>query len=255
MPPLPVEPSGLRPEWASSMRNVQQAVVGDLLDGELSGLRRAVRRMKDDLPACANSAESLFLRQALVAFVDRSARQLHDRFHASVDRRECSMSPPLEREDVWLSRDRPIGDLLDGWMEGYVAWFSAHHNVPLVWRAKEMLREHAAESWTTARLARQVGCCSTTLLQQFVHSLGMSPAEYLARVRVREGLRRLWTTTDTVESASIYAGYRSCNKFYRRVIRYTGTTPAALRGLEWEAFERRLDDCLPLKISRARHGE
>jgi transcriptional regulator GlxA family with amidase domain len=137
-------------------------------------------------------------------------------------------------------------------MERYVAWFSRWHNVPLVWRATEMLRGRAAERWTTARLAHEVGCCSTTLMQQFVQSLGLSPAEYLARVRVREGLRRLWTTTDTVENASIYAGYRSCNKFYRRVIRYTGTTPAAVRGLEWETFERTLDDCLPLRISRGR---
>jgi hypothetical protein len=83
MPPIQVEASGLRPEWASGIRNVQQAVVGDLLEGDLSGLRRAVRRLKEDLPASAGPGESLFLRQALVAFVDRCARQLHDRFHAT----------------------------------------------------------------------------------------------------------------------------------------------------------------------------
>lgn len=77
----------------------------------------------------------------------------------------------------------------------------------------------------------------------------MSSAEYLARVRVREGLCRLLTTTDTVDDASIFSGYRSCSKFYRRVFRYTGMTPAAIRTLSLDAFDRRLEECLPLRIS------
>jgi AraC-like DNA-binding protein len=251
MTPVQQESQGVRFEWASHVRNVQQAVVGDLLSGDLLGLDRAVRRMKEDLPAPANPAESLFLRQALVPFVDRSARHQHERFHASFDGRECRVSPPLEREADWLLPDHPIDELLDGWMAGYVAWFGGCHSIPIVWRATAILRERAAERWTTATLARGVGCCRTTLRQQFVHDLGMSPAEYIARFRVREGLRRLWRTTGTVGDASIFAGYRSCSKFYGRVLRYTGMTPAAIRALVSETFERLLDDCLPLRIEPA----
>jgi AraC-like DNA-binding protein len=238
----------LRLEWASEVRNVQQAVVGDLLDGDLTGLQRAVQRMKDDLPTAANATESLFLRQALVAFVDRCAHDLHVRFHTSVGESICGMRPPLEREANWLSPCQAIGSLLDTWLASYVEWFSQRHSIPLVWRAKDLLQQRSAECWTTGRLAREVGCCGTTLVQQFVGAVGISPAEYLARLRIREGLRHLWATSDTVENASVLAGYRSSNKFYRRVMRYTGMTPAALRALESNAFQGRLDNCLPLKI-------
>ena len=84
----------------------------------------------------------------------------------------------------------------------------------------------------------------TTLREQFLRALGMPPSEYIVRCRVREGLRRIWADTGTVEAASIVAGYRSCNKFYRRVGRYTATTPAAFRGLDLDVFERLLDDCV-----------
>jgi AraC-like DNA-binding protein len=250
MMPVREELQGVRQGWASIIRNVQQSVVGDLLNGDLFGLRRAVRRMKEDLPAADSPLESLFLRQVLLTFVDRCARQLDDRFHARYEGGECRSSPPLAREAQWLLTEHSIGTLLDGWMADYIVWFGAHHDLPVVWRAIEILHERATEPWTIAGLAREVGCCRTTLLRQFVHSFGMSPGEYLARLRVREGLRYLWTTSDTVEGAALHSGYKSCSRFHGRVRHYTGMTPAAVRALKPEIFEHMLDDCLPLTSPR-----
>jgi AraC-like DNA-binding protein len=239
----------LRSEWMLSIRNVQQAAVGDMVHGDLVGLEQGVRRLSAELPTPVSPGECLFLRQALVPFVDRCARHLHQRFHSELTDLDCGVCPPLEREAMWLSDEYSVERLLTAWSARYVAWFRRHHQYPTVWRATDILRERAAESWTTARLAREVGCCPTTLRRQFA-TLGLSPAEYLARVRVASALRQLRRGGVTVEDAAMHAGFRSGSKFYGRVSRYTGMTPTAVRKLPLEAFERVLEDRLSLRGGR-----
>jgi AraC-like DNA-binding protein len=239
------ELSSFTAEWVSGLRNVQQAAVGDFFYADPIGLRRAVRRLKHELPAATSFAERLFLRQAIMLFLDRSSRYLHDRFHDCFDRRACGVAPPLTREADWLSASS-MDELLDAWMERYIEWLESAHKLPVVWRATECLRQRPSECWTVDRLARHVGCSRSTLLKQFV-AFGITPAEYLARIRVRNGLCGLRRTTRTVEEAALAAGYRSSSKFYGRVFRYTGMTPGAIKMLEPRVFERMLDQCVPLR--------
>ena len=241
---------GVRIHWASMVRNVQQAAVGDLGLGVVSEIAVAVRRLKREIPHPVNQAESLNLRQSLIVFADRAARDHHQRFHARFDSSACAAAPPLVHEAVWLDPHQAIEQLLDAWMADYVDWFHQRHSLPAVGRAIHILQERFAEAFTIGELARASGCSSTTLRNQFDDALRLSPFQYLTRVRIREGLRRLRKSSDTIEEASRFGGYQSCNKFSRRVRRYTGLTPSDVRDLGDEAFDRLLEERMPLVAPR-----
>jgi AraC-like DNA-binding protein len=76
--------------------------------------------------------------------------------------------------------------------------------------------------------------------------------EYLARLHIREGLRRLRSTQDGVEAAARWVGYQSGNKFYARLRSYADCTPAEARATTQAVFERLLEQRIPLKCSEAR---
>jgi AraC-like DNA-binding protein len=85
-------------------------------------------------------------------------------------------------------------------------------------------------------------------------TVGLTPSEFLVRVRVREGLCLLRTTTASVEDVARLVGYQSSNKFYGRVHGYTGLRPSQVRELDGPAFEHMLDECIPLWVQQARRA-
>lgn len=240
---------GLRLAWASSVRNLYQTVVGELSCGNPARIDLAVQRLKTDLPPPVNDVEADHLRQSLAIFLDRGARAVHERFHANFSRSMCAVSPPPQSEAAWINT-RPIGDLLDEWNAVYAAWFNRHHTLPPALRAARILEERFAEPLTVAALAQAAGASRTILGQQFMRIFGLTLSDYLARVRVREGLRRLRRCGNSVETAAQAVGYKSENKFYARVRTYTGLRPSQVRELDDAAFEGMLERYVPLMVRR-----
>ncbi|HET7698319.1 MAG TPA: AraC family transcriptional regulator [Vicinamibacterales bacterium] len=239
---------GLRLAWASSVRNIYQAVVGELSCGDPTRVDPAVQRLKRNLPPPANGVEADHLRQSLAIFTERSARAVHERFHANFPRPICVASPPPQSEAAWVNT-RSIDELLDEWQSVYTAWFDRHHTLPPVLRAARILEAQFAEPLTIDTLGQAAGASRTILGQQFTRTFGLTPSDYLARVRVREGLRRLRHRGDSVATAAQAVGYQSENKFYARVRVYTGLTPSRVKELDEAAFEDLLARCVPLMVS------
>jgi AraC-like DNA-binding protein len=238
---MPSETSqGVRVDWACHVRNVYQAAIGDLLDGDPAGFSAAVNRVTCVLPTPADAVEALHLRESMTTLVDRMARTAHARFHANFSPASCRGTPsPLCESTDWRDGDTPLEELLDRAAITYDRWFDQHHDVPAALRATRFLQQHFAERLTIEAVARSAGCSRTTLLEQFTSVLGISPSEYLARLRVREGnLRRLRASDGSVETAARDAGYQSVNKFYARIKRYTGLSPSEVRRMDETAFER-----------------
>ena len=140
------------------------------------------------------------------------------------------------------------------WAADYAAWFTLHHSFPAALRTKILLEQAFAQPLTLPRIAETVRCSRTTLIEQFTAAFGLPPAEYLARVRMREGLRRLRRLSETVENVAIEVGYRSGNKFYARMRRYADVTASEVRRMTEREFGQLLEDRISLRRTvRQRH--
>jgi len=229
---------GIGLDWASSVRNVYQCFVGHLIDGDPTRLRAKVEWLHASLPSPSNRAESILLRQSLAMLMDRTARAFDQRFHANFSHRPCEASPPPENDAAWIDPQITIERLLDRWIAGYTTWFDRHHVLPPATQARRILEERFSEHHTIGSLARATGCSRTSLMLQFRTLFGLSPSEYLARLRVAQGIQRLRTPGVSADDAASYAGYQSANKFYARLKRHAGLRPSQVRALADAEFDR-----------------
>lgn len=95
--------------------------------------------------------------------------------------------------------------------------------------ALAFLDGHYREPIRMAAVARVVGCGRSRLFQLFKESTGMTPNDYLQRLRVTRA-RALLTTTDRTVTDVAYATGFSSSQYFSNVFRkYAGTTPSALR--------------------------
>jgi AraC-like DNA-binding protein len=234
----------MRLDWARTVRNIYQSAVGDLLDGDPAGISAAVHRLKRDIPLPASATETHQLRQSMSTLMERLAHMAHVRFHVNFATAFCGVSPPVVTEVEWMESALTTAVLLDRSVELFNTWFDDHHALPATLRATQFMHAHFAERFTTQALVRAAGCSRTTLMHQFTNLFGISPAEYVARLRIREGLRRLRASEDSVDDAARRVGYQSVNKFYARIRKYTGLTPSEVRELNNVRFEWILNDRL-----------
>lgn len=242
---------GTRIDWACDVQNVYQRIVANLIDGDPAAMQHSIDRLTRELPAPANAAESLLLRRSAAMFLDRAGQFAHQRFHISFAQGTCRSAPPLVSEATWMDAHRPFPTLLEGWHGSYTEWFNTNHTLPAALRAARLIEQRFDEPWTTARLARAVGCSRTTLSEQFDRYFGLTPSEYLVRVRMRQGMIRLRTSNDSIEDVERSVGYQS-NKFYSRVQQFTNLTPSQVRALSDEQFQSRIEERIPVRAPAPR---
>jgi AraC-like DNA-binding protein len=181
-----------------------------------------------------------------VVFLGRFDGALHRRFHSRFLRQPCDVRPDNLFERLVPGPLLTTDEVVAVWQTVFKQWFDEHHVYPPALRAKQLLTERLREPWTTARLALEVGASRTPLVAQFEEAFGMRPREYLVRVRLREGLRRLRTPHADRAAAISSAGYVSPVKFAARLRRYTSYTPARIQRMSAADFEALLDERLPL---------
>ncbi len=232
------------------VKNAYQVFVLQISLGDPVNIDTPLRRLKRNLPQTLDSEEALKLRLSLALLLNQSAQHIHERVHAAFSLRSCAANPPIESESTWLDGRRSIDELTDCWWGKNQGWLEQHHRFPPVIHAMKSLRESFASDVRMESLAQLVGASRTTLIQQFTSLVGMTPSEYLARIRVRQGLQLLRTTTNSVETIADQVGYQSGNKFYSRISSFTGLRPSQIRRLDEETFERLIEDHLALWVSR-----
>ena len=111
--------------------------------------------------------------------------------------------PPAEQDDAAIGR-------LQRWIE-------AHHAQPL----------------TLAGMAEQVHCSPRSLLRRFKLATGLTPIDYLQRVRIAAA-----EAQQTVEAVAWSVGYEDRAAFAKAFKRVTGQSPAALRRARLALGER-----------------
>jgi AraC-like DNA-binding protein len=234
-------------KWACDVANVCQAAVGDIIEGEPGGIGELTRRLRRDLPRPSSAGEIVWVRVMLSGFLTRATGSLHDRFHTKFAPAPCRVRPPAENSGLWLDQRNSVDSLLDGCAQRFLDWFTAHHQLPAAIRAVQLLRVGYKDSLVARRLQLEIGCSRTTLIQQFRAQFGVTPAQYLARLRVREGIRLLRESHAPVEEVAARVGYRSANKFHRRVLRETKLSPSQLRKMDAGALHQMMQERVPLQ--------
>jgi AraC-like DNA-binding protein/mannose-6-phosphate isomerase-like protein (cupin superfamily) len=100
---------------------------------------------------------------------------------------------------------------------------------PSIARAIELMRNHAEQPWSIARLAQDVGMSRTLFSARFRSLVGQSPMRFLARLRISQAAGSLATTNDTLYAIAHRAGYESEASFSKAFRREFGTSPGAYR--------------------------
>jgi len=95
--------------------------------------------------------------------------------------------------------------------------------------AQAYMEEHFGEPLPMAELARVSGCGRARLFQIFKQSVGMTPNDFLQRLRVNKARQWLADPQLTVTEVALRSGFSSSQYFSSVFRRYTGTTPSAAR--------------------------
>lgn len=93
----------------------------------------------------------------------------------------------------------------------------------------QWLREHHAEALDLPRLARQAHCSSRTLLRRFRLATGMTPGEYLQRLRISQAQQALAESAQSLEQVACQVGFSDRATFAKRFKQLCGETPGAFR--------------------------
>lgn len=91
------------------------------------------------------------------------------------------------------------------------------------------LREHHAEVIDLNRLAQQAHCSVRTLLRRFKQATGLTPGDYLQRLRISLAQQALADSTQSLEQIASQVGFADRASFAKRFKQLCGETPGAFR--------------------------
>ena len=95
--------------------------------------------------------------------------------------------------------------------------------------AVDWLKAHHAERVRLNRLVSFMGYSRSRLFELFRRHTGLTPADWLARYRIKAARKRLETTKDPVAQVAADCGFSSAQYFNDVFRRQTGVTPSAWR--------------------------
>ncbi len=96
--------------------------------------------------------------------------------------------------------------------------------------AKRLIDENHLADPSIARIAERVGVSHAHLSRQFKRDFGMSPSEYLRRLRVADAPLRLARGEDII-NVSLDVGYNDLSRFYKQFRKTTNTSPGVCKTL------------------------
>lgn len=97
-------------------------------------------------------------------------------------------------------------------------------------KAKRLIDENYLAHPSIARVAERVGVSHSHLSRQFKSDFGMSPSEYLRRLRVADAPLRL-ARGEEIINVSLDVGYNDLSRFYKQFRETTNTSPGTCKTL------------------------
>lgn len=100
---------------------------------------------------------------------------------------------------------------------------------PRLGPALKALHDNIKHPWTVSELASVAALSRSTFFLRFKEVMGMTPLDYLLRLRMQAASGRLRDTTDTVASIAAAVGYSTESSFSAAFKRCTGRSPGEYR--------------------------
>ena len=97
-------------------------------------------------------------------------------------------------------------------------------------KAKQLIDENHLAYPSIARIAQRLGISHSHLSRQFKSDFGMSPSEYLRRLRVADAPLRL-ARGEEIINVSLDVGYNDLSRFYKQFRKTTNTSPGVCKSL------------------------
>lgn len=103
------------------------------------------------------------------------------------------------------------------------------HGDKAILTVQHWLRTEAGFAFSVDALANRAGLGKRTFLRRFIRATGMTPSDYLNRLRIARSRELLEFTRDTVERIARAVGYEDTRGFRRTFKRAIGLSPAEYR--------------------------
>ena len=95
-------------------------------------------------------------------------------------------------------------------------------------KAKRLIDREHTDSPSISRIAKKLRVSPEHLSRQFKRDFGLSPSEYLHKLRVAEATFRL-TLDEAIVDVSMEVGYNDLSRFYKQFRKATRTSPGMCR--------------------------
>ncbi len=92
-------------------------------------------------------------------------------------------------------------------------------------RAQESVIDDPGADHRVGELARRVGMSERHFIRTFTREVGLSPARFVARVRVDTARQALESSTDTVDTIAHRCGFGTAETMRRTLVRHIGVSP------------------------------
>ena len=153
----------------------------------------------------------------------------------------------LSREDGWLTEMTLRNQLSQAW-EIFIrncareqdAEEKTSREIVYEERARKILQfiqEHYSEDITVEDVAAQVHISRTECFRCFQKITGQCPKSYLNSYRIRQAMRQLETTDDSITAICFSCGFNNMSYFVKRFRESAGVSPGKYRELVREAGE------------------
>jgi transcriptional regulator GlxA family with amidase domain len=107
-------------------------------------------------------------------------------------------------------------------------------------RMRSWAEARIGESYSTVELAKAAGMSPRTLARRLGEHTGLSPGQFLQRMRAEHATMLLETTRPPVEEIAARVGYADSSTLRRVLVRHVGRTPHAVRTAGRLALRRQL---------------
>ncbi|RJX40563.1 AraC family transcriptional regulator [Paenibacillus pinisoli] len=95
----------------------------------------------------------------------------------------------------------------------------------------DYIRAHYTEQLEIDQLAAVALQSRYHFIRSFKLATGVTPYQYVLRLRIEEAKRQLRASAHTVTDISFIVGFSSPSQFYRVFMKFTGMTPESFRGM------------------------
>lgn len=230
----------IRSRWLHRSVGEIQCLTGLIQLREDFGIATA-REFSSRLPDPGSPVEECVLRGLLLDVSTLWAVTAHRRSHADA-MPACRFRDELLIHRAWHERRTsraPAKRVFLHWASLYFRALHRAHPLPMHVAAK-WIAAHSRDRVNDAIVARATGVHVAELRKRFPAAYGLSPREYLQRLRLADVLRLIAESDHTVRSALYVSGWRSAKSLYAAAITITGLPFNRLRTLPRDDWDRRL---------------